>query len=263
MATSQPTGQPVADGDAGMMTLREHLVEFRTRLSISVIAVLVCSMAFWPFKDFVFALLQSPLGPEVSLQQIEPTEAFFSFFKVAVLGGIGIASPVILYQVMAYISPGLYPDEKRLFYASIPAMLAMFFVGVLFCWFVILRFTLNFLTGFAPSDINTELSIDSYVSFVARMLLIVGLVFETPFVIYLLARFRIVSAARLRGFRRYAIVVIVIVAAVITPTPDPFTQMSVAIPMYALYELGVLLAGMAGPKDRPAETTGETTANSS
>ncbi len=246
MATSQPIDPSAQNaGDQGMMTLREHLVEFRWRLTISVVAVLVCSMAFWPFKDFIFDLLQSPLNPDVSLQQIEPTEAFFSFFKVAVLGGIGIASPLVLYQVMAFVSPGLYANEKRVFYASIPAMLAMFFVGVMFCWFVILRFTLNFLTGFAPDDINTELSIDSYISFVSRMLLVVGLVFETPFAIFLLARFRIVSAKRLKSFRRYAVVVIVILAAVITPTPDPFTQMAVAIPMYALYELGVLLAGMA------------------
>ncbi|MXX67133.1 MAG: twin-arginine translocase subunit TatC [Chloroflexi bacterium] len=170
------------------------------------------------------------------------------------MGGIGIASPVVLYQIMAYVSPGLYPNEKRIFYASIPAMLAMFFIGVMFCWFVILRFTLNFLTGFAPEDINTELSIDSYVSFVARMLLVVGLVFETPFAIFLLAKFRIVSAQRLKGFRRYAIVVIVILAAVITPTPDPFTQMAVAIPMYALYELGVLLAGLARTEAPPASS---------
>lgn len=255
MATSQPI-DPSAQTprDEGMMTLREHLVEFRWRLTISVVAVLVCSMAFWPFKDFIFDLLQSPLGQDVRLQQIQPTEAFFSFFKVAVLGGIGIASPVVLYQIMAYVSPGLYPNEKRIFYASIPAMLAMFFIGVMFCWFVILRFTLNFLTGFAPEDINTELSIDSYVSFVARMLLVVGLVFETPFAIFLLAKFRIVSAQRLKGFRRYAIVVIVILAAVITPTPDPFTQMAVAIPMYALYELGVLLAGLARTEAPPAST---------
>lgn len=261
MATSQPI-DPSAQNqrDEGMMTLREHLVEFRWRLTISVVAILVCSLAFWPFKDFIFDLLQSPLGQDVHLQQIEPTEAFFSFFKVAVLGGIGIASPVVLYQIMAYVSPGLYPNEKRIFYASIPAMLAMFFVGVMFCWFVILRFTLNFLTGFAPEDINTELSIDSYVSFVARMLLVVGLVFETPFAIFLLAKFRIVSAQRLKGFRRYAIVAIVILAAVITPTPDPFTQMAVAIPMYALYELGVLLAGLARTEAPPAST--ETTSTS-
>ncbi|MXY13787.1 MAG: twin-arginine translocase subunit TatC [Chloroflexi bacterium] len=255
MATSQPI-DPSAQNqrDEGMMTLREHLVEFRWRLTISVVAILVCSLTFWPFKDFIFDILQSPLGQDVHLQQIEPTEAFFSFFKVAVLGGIGIASPVVLYQIMAYVSPGLYPNEKRIFYASIPAMLAMFFIGVMFCWFVILRFTLNFLTGFAPEDINTELSIDSYVSFVARMLLVVGLVFETPFAIFLLAKFRIVSAQRLKGFRRYAIVVIVILAAVITPTPDPLTQMAVAIPMYALYELGVLLAGLARTEAPPASS---------
>lgn len=258
MATSQPIDPSAQNpADEGMMTLREHLVEFRWRLTISVVAILVCSLAFWPFKDLIFELLQSPLGQDVRLQQIEPTEAFFSFFKVAVLGGIGIASPVVLYQIMAYVSPGLYPNEKRIFYASIPAMLAMFFIGVMFCWFVILRFTLNFLTGFAPEDINTELSIDSYVSFVARMLLVVGLVFETPFAIFLLAKFRIVSAKRLKGFRRYAIVVIVILAAVITPTPDPFTQMAVAIPMYALYELGVLLAGLAraAPAPEGSETS--------
>ncbi|MDP6509334.1 MAG: twin-arginine translocase subunit TatC, partial [Chloroflexota bacterium] len=105
----------------------------------------------------------------------------------------------------------------------------------------------GFLTNFSPDDIKTELSVSSFADFVTKILLAVGLVFETPLVIFLLARLRIVSTKRLQSFRRYAIVVIVIIAAIITPTPDPFTQMTVAIPMYLLYELGVLLSRLAVP----------------
>tara|TARA_Y100000590_G_scaffold442927_1_gene571667 strand:+ start:172 stop:960 length:789 start_codon:yes stop_codon:yes gene_type:complete len=245
--------------DEGMMTLREHLVEFRTRLTISVLAVIVASMAFWPVREHVFDLLQQPLPDNVQLQQIAPTESFFAFVRVSIFGGLGIASPLIIYQILAFVSPGLYSSERRLLYVSIPAVAAMFILGVLFCWFVVLRFTLGFLTQFSPEDIPTQLSIDNHVNFVSRMLLIVGLVFETPFVIFLLAKLRIIKSRTLQGLRRYAIVVIVILAAVITPTPDPFTQMSVAIPMYLLYEMGVLLARIAVPDDETDESASQQT----
>ena len=117
----------------------------------------------------------------------------------------------------------------------------------MFAWFVVLTFTLKFLTEFSPPDIVTSLSVSSFADFVIKMMLAVGLVFETPLVIFLLARLRIIKTRTLQRFRRYAIVVIAILAAVITPTPDPFTQMVVGIPMYLLYELGVLLARIAVP----------------
>lgn len=239
--------QQLSDDELGVMSLRDHLLELRSRMTIAAIAVLVCSFILWPFKDTVFAILQMPLSDAVELQQITPTEVFFTFIKISILFGVGVSSPLVVYQVLSFISPGLHPHERRLLYISIPAVAGLFFIGAMFAWFVVLTFTLKFLTEFSPPDIVTSLSVSSFADFVIKMMLAVGLVFETPLVIFLLARLRIIKTRTLQRFRRYAIVVVAILAAVITPTPDPFTQMVVGIPMYLLYELGVLLARIAVP----------------
>lgn len=254
------TGQGAGpeDGAEGIMTLREHLVELRKRLTIAAIAVVLASFSLWPFKDAVFRLMASPLPEGVGLQQIAPTEAFFTFIKLSMIAGVGFASPLVMYEILAFVAPGLYANEKRWLYISIPAIAVMFTIGALFAWFVVLRFTMIFLTQFTPDFIRTELTLDNHVTFVAKLIVAVGLVFETPFVIFLLAKLRIVDARKLSHFRRYAIVVIVIVAAIITPTPDPFTQMTVAIPMYLLYEIGILMARIAVPAVDAEQVTEQT-----
>ena len=254
------TGQGAGpeDGAEGIMTLREHLVELRKRMTIAAIAVVLASFSLWPFKDAVFRLMASPLPEGVGLQQIAPTEAFFTFIKLSMIAGVGFASPLVMYEILAFVAPGLYANEKRWLYISIPAIAVMFTIGALFAWFVVLRFTMMFLTQFTPDFIRTELTLDNHVTFVAKLIVAVGLVFETPFVIFLLAKLRIVDARKLSHFRRYAIVVIVIVAAIITPTPDPFTQMTVAIPMYLLYEIGILMARIAVPAVDAEQVTEQT-----
>ncbi len=241
----------------GVMTLREHLQELRTRLTIAVLAVIVASLIVWPFKDFVFEVVQYPLPRGAILQQISPTETLFTFFMISIIAGLGIASPIVLYQVLAYVAPGLYEHEKRWLYLSIPAIAVAFLIGAAFAWFVVLRFTVGFLAGFAPRSIATEFTVATWVTFVLRILLAVGIAFETPFFIFALAKIGVVKASTLGKYRRYAIVAIVILAAVITPTPDPFTQLSVAVPVYALYEIGVVLARVAAPEDdEPEEVDG-------
>ena len=241
----------------GVMTLREHLQELRTRLTIAVLAVIVASLIVWPFKDFVFEIVQYPLPRGAILQQISPTETLFTFFMISIIAGLGIASPIVLYQVLAYVAPGLYEHEKRWLYLSIPAIAVAFLIGAAFAWFVVLRFTVGFLAGFAPRSIATEFTVATWVTFVLRILLAVGIAFETPFFIFALAKIGVVKASTLGKYRRYAIVAIVILAAVITPTPDPFTQLSVAVPVYALYEIGVVLARVAAPEDdEPEEADG-------
>lgn len=247
------------ESSEGLMSLREHLLELRKRLTIAAISVVLFSFILWPFKNQVFELMASPLPEGVGLQQIAPTEAFFTFIKLSMIAGAGFASPIVLYQALAFVAPALYDNEKRWLYISIPAISIMFMIGVLFAWFVVLRFTMGFLTQFTPDFIRTELTLDNHVTFVAKLLVAVGVVFETPFVVFLSAKLGIISTKKLSQFRRYAIVVIVIVAAVITPTPDPFTQMTVAIPMYLLYELGVLMAKIAAPSgEDETETEQET-----
>lgn len=266
MDTDRPAVPPQEPGEesqdpqeelGGVMTLREHLQELRTRLTIAVLAVIVASLVVWPFKDLVFQVVQAPLPRGAILQQIAPTETLFTFFKISLIVGFGIASPIVLYQVLAYVAPGLYEHEKRWIYMSIPAIAVAFSIGVAFAWFVVLRFTVGFLAGFAPRTIPTEFTVDGWVTFVLRILVAVGISFETPFFIFALAKIGVVKASTLGKYRRYAIVAIVIMAAVITPTPDPFTQLSVAVPVYALYEIGVVLARVAAPEDEPEEADGQ------
>ncbi len=238
----------------GVMSLREHLEELRKRITIAVLAVIVASFVVWPFKDWVFQFLQTPLPRGAVLQQIAVTETLFTFIKISLIVGVGLASPIVVYQILAFVAPGLYPSERRWIFLSIPAVAVAFVTGALFSWFVVLRFTVGFLAGFAPRTISTEFTVDGWVTFVLRIVLAVGLSFETPFVIFSLAKIGLVKASTLGRYRRYAVVAIVVVAAVITPTPDPFTQMSVAIPLYALFEIGVVLARVAAPEGTEDES---------
>jgi sec-independent protein translocase protein TatC len=235
------------------MSLRGHLQELRKCLTIAVLAVLVASIAVWPFKDAVFQFLQVPLPRGAVLQQIAVTETLFTFMKISVLVGFGIASPIVIYQILSFVAPGLYPNERKWLYLSIPAVAVAFVGGALFAWFIVLRFTVGFLASFAPRTIATEFTVDGWVTFVLRILLAVGLAFETPLVIFMLSKIGLVKASTLGRYRRYAVVVIAVVAAIITPTPDPFTQLSVGIPLYALYEIGVVLARVAAPEEETAE----------
>ena len=256
-ATLPPKGDRL--NEAGVMTLREHLLELRTRITVIVAVLVVASFALFPFKDAIFLFLQSPLPRGASLQQITPTESLFTFIKLTFILGFGIASPLILYQVIAFVAPGLYPHERRWVYLSIPAVAAAFLAGAAFAWFVVMRFTVGFLASFAPPSIRTELTIDSWADFVIRILLAVGFAFETPFVVFVLAKIGLVKARTLSKYRRYAVVVIAIIAAIITPTPDPFTQAAVGIPMWALYEIGVILARVAAPDDEAPKPAGVAT----
>ena len=231
------------------MSLREHLEELRKRVTIAVLAVIVASFAVWPFKDWVFRFLQGPLPRGATLQQIAVTETLFTFIKLSLIVGLGIASPIVIYQILAFVAPGLHANERRWLYLSIPAISLAFMAGASFAWFVVLRFTVGFLASFAPRSIATEFSVDGWTTFVLRILLAVGLAFETPFIIFSLAKIGLVKASTLSRHRRYAIVAIAIIAAIITPTPDPFTQLSVGIPLYALFEIGVVLARVAAPED--------------
>ncbi len=239
----------------GVMSLREHLDELRKRLTVAILAIILASFVVWPFKDFVFYFVQLPLPRGAVLQQIAVTETLFTFVKISFIVGFGLASPIVAYEVLAFVAPGLYPHERRWLFMSIPAIALAFLAGVAFAWFIVLRFTVGFLAGFAPATISTEFTVDGWVSFVLRILLAVGLAFETPFIIFALAKIGIVTADSLAQQRRYAIVAIAVISAIITPTPDPFTQASVGIPLYALYEVGVVLARVAAPADRPDDET--------
>ena len=227
------------------LTILAHLAELRRRLFISVVALLVGSAVAFPFWETIVELLVRP-GPEVNLIAVELTETLSTSIKVSMVAGFVLASPVILYQVVVFVAPGLTGKEKRYLITFLPATLFAFASGVVFGYFVLLPPLLGFLIGHGSGIIEIQPRVSTTVGQIIRLLFGLGLAFETPLVMHLLARLGIVSARMLSRFRRYWLLVAFIMAAVITPTVDPFNQALVAGPLLALYEVGILLAQLAG-----------------
>jgi sec-independent protein translocase protein TatC len=244
-----------------------HLEELRKRLIISFIAVGVGFVACYGFKEKLFKILTQPL---ISVMNQGETliytglpEAFFTFLKVSFLGGLMIASPVIIYQFWVFVAPGLYDREKRLL-LPIVFLSTLFFVGgALFGYFIVFPYGFQFFLGFATETIRPMPSMKEYLSFSAKLLLAFGLVFELPLVLTFLARLGIISVDFLKKNRKYALLLFFIGAAILTP-PDVVTQIMMALPLMVLYEISIIGARIFGRKkvnDEPiAENDGTTDA---
>jgi sec-independent protein translocase protein TatC len=233
-----------AQNNQAEMTLLEHLDELRQRLIIAVIAVLIGVVAGTFFTPRVLKILVAPLGDQVPLA-ISPTEAPAVFFKVAIVIGLVIAMPVIMYEVFQFARPGLESYERRYVLIGAPMASLSFATGVVFATMVLLPAALPFLQGFLSGIVEQRYSIDRYVSFVSNILLWAGLVFETPLVMYFLAKLGVVTPQGFAKARRIVIVAAAAGAAVITPTTDPVNMLLVMVPFMLLYELGILLARLA------------------
>ena len=239
----------VADLDMEM-TLGEHISELRRRLLIAGLSVLFFTIIGFIFIDPIMTFLRQPSPDEIRLYQFSPTEGLFTYMRVALMAGIAGAMPVLVYQIGAYVLPGLTRRERRYLYMLVPTSSFAFLVGMAFCYYIVLRFALNFLIGaeaFVSNQVGSLISVKFYINFITRMMLALGLVFQTPIFIYFLSAIGLVDTQRLSRWRPFVIVICAIVAAVITPTPDPFNQALVAIPMYLLYEVGILLSRITGP----------------
>ncbi len=224
------------------MTIIEHLMELRDRLIKAGLALFAGMFVGIFFARRFLEILVSPLGEQGTVQSLKPAENIIVFFKVALILGAVFAMPVIFYQFMAFIMPGLTKEEKRALLYILPAATLLFAMGVGFAAFVMLPFTLGYLQSFLADLIKPNYSIDYYISFVTHFTLAIGATFETPLAIAFLSRLGFVSPDGLKRGRRYAIVVIAILAAVITPTPDPFNMMLVMAPLLLLYEFGIILS---------------------
>ena len=226
------------------MTVAEHLEELRGRLIKSVIAIAIGTLFSLFFAPKVFEIFKSR-APGILFIFIEPTEMLATYFKVAVLTGLVLAMPVIVYQVVMFIFPAITEKEKRYLYAMLPGVAVSFLIGAAFAYFVLLPPALKFLFTFAADVATPQIKIGSYVSTVATLIFWIGVVFETPIVIFFLARIGLVSPDFLSRNRKFAIVLAFVLSAVITPTPDPLNQSLVALPLILLFEVGVLLARLA------------------
>jgi sec-independent protein translocase protein TatC len=239
--------------DPDKMSFLEHLDELRVRLLHSVVALVVAFGLCWNYHEQIFHFLTEPMrafDPNVKFIYTGPSEALILYMKMAFFVGIFVASPYILWQVWRFIAPGLYPSEKGW---AIPfiAMGSFFFVaGAGFGHYYLFPVTFRFLGGFGGTDMQFLPKIDEYFSFYSWFLLGLGVVFQLPVVIFVLARIGLVTAGFLMRQFKWAVLGSFIVAAIITPTPDMVVQTTLAIPMIALYLLGVLVAFLFGRKRR-------------
>lgn len=223
------------------MTVVEHLEELRRRILISLAAIFIATcIAFWKVKEIVSYLVR--LGRIGHLVFLSPVEAFFAYLKVAFFVGLFISSPIVLFQIWRFISVGLKENERKSVIFYLPFSIVLFLFGAVFAFCIAIPWALRFLINFAGPEVLPMLSISKYISFVVVLLLMFGLVFELPIAIILLAKLGIVTTAALRRNRKYAILSIFIIAAILTPTPDAFTQLLMAIPLIFLYELSIWLS---------------------
>lgn len=243
------------DDELPRMTLLDHLDELRRRILASVIALLVAFLGSWYFAPDIFLLLERPIldvlpeGEQLAFTEL--AGPFMLYIKVALLTAVFVASPFLLLQLWLFLRPGLYRRERRLAAPFIIFTTAFFLAGGYFGYRVAFPMVVRFLLG-VGENFRQVVTIDTYFSMMSKILLGLGLVFEMPMLMFFLARLGIVSARQLLRWFRWAVLLIFVIAAVITPTPDVATQTVFAVPMILLYLLGVGVAAIFGTK-RDAE----------
>jgi sec-independent protein translocase protein TatC len=225
----------------------QHLMELRDRMIRVVIAIGVAAglLALWPGPAVLFDLLAAPLVATLpagaSLIATSVISPFLVPLKILLMAAFMLALPVVLYQVWAFVAPGLYTHEKKLVMPLVVSSTILFFVGVAFCYFFVFGQVFTFIQSFAPKSIVAAPDIEAYLGFVLSMFLAFGMAFEVPIAVVVLARMNIVSIEKLRNFRGYFIVLAFVIAAIVTP-PDVVSQLALAIPMCILYEVGIWAA---------------------
>ena len=226
-------------------TFLSHLIELRERLMRSIIAFALCSIVPLVFSSELYDMLAAPLmqtlphgSRMIATGVITP---FLIPMKISLMAGLLIALPYILYQAWAFVAPGLYAHEKRLVLPLVVSSTVLFFLGMLFCYFVVFKNVFTFIASFAPKSISVAPDIEAYFNFVLGMFLAFGIAFEVPVVVVVVAMTGLVTVEQLREWRGYIIVAIFVVAAIVTP-PDVASQISLALPMCLLYEIGIVVA---------------------
>ncbi len=234
----------IAKAEPGVMPLLEHLKELRTRLIRAFLALAVTTAISFFFVEQVLQFLIDPMGPTIP-QALKPTEVLGNYMKVALICGVTLAMPFIVYQIGRFVAPGLTKQERRWLFILVPGATLCFAAGVAFARFVMMPAAIPFLLGFLSDVVEQKWAIGEYLSFVTSLLLWIGLAFELPLFVFFLAKLGLVNAEMLSRNRKYAVIGIAVLAAIITPTVDPLNMALVMGPLVVLYELGVLLARLA------------------
>ncbi|WP_119071933.1 twin-arginine translocase subunit TatC [Aggregatilinea lenta] len=252
---SQPQNKPEryktwtairGEADETPQTLMEHLNELRIRLFRAIAALVIGVLASAVFTSSILKYLITPYGSE--LKVLGPTESVVMYFRVALLSGAILAIPYITLQLFLFIAPGLSRKEKRWIYMALPATTGLFLVGVAFAWFIMVPSALGFLRDFESGVFEADWTAERYIAFITSLLFWIGVAFEMPVVVFVLARLGILGPRPLIHNWRFAIVLITIAAALITPTVDPFNMLLVIAPLLALYIVSIGLAALAYPR---------------
>lgn len=230
--------------------IMEHLQELRTRIVYSLIAVLVAIIVAFAFSGQALRFILDTVknDPNVVLVQITFGDTFLTQFRLALIGGLVLAFPFILYQIAAFVVPALKPSERRILYLGLPFATALFVVGWAFGWFIVVPVTSSFFLSVSTGmDVVNQITPSNYVAFVLSICNPLGVVFELPLVVLILARIGLVTASFLSRTRKFAFLALLILAAVLSP-PDVISMAIFMVPLYGLYEFSILLARFAAPK---------------
>ena len=224
------------------MTFWEHLDVLRRHLWRMVVAALVAMVVCFCFKEQLFAVVLHPKPGFLNLINVDIAQQFLTHMRVALLTGLLLTAPYLIYEIFAFVAPGLYAAERRVAVRALGGACLLFYGGVALNYFVIFPFTVRFLGSYQVSgEVENLISLTSYVDLLMVMSLLMGVVFELPVLCWLLAKMGVLKPQFMSRYRRHAVVAILIVGAVITPTGDPFTLSLVSVPIYLLYELSILI----------------------
>ncbi len=251
------------------MPFLSHLEELRRRLIVSLIAIAVGFALAFNFSEEILVLLKRVLTTTFTFQKgypyliiaskappelifVAPAEAFWAHIKIGFFAGILLAVPVVLYELWRFVSPGLLEKEKRFALPFVVLGTIFFFFGLLFCYFLVLPFAMNFLLTYKTEHLKPMLSIGLFIDFTVKFLIAFGLIFQLPLLLSLAARLGLVTSRSLARNRKYAILVNFVIAAILTPTPDIFNQLLMAGPLILLYEVGIWAAKLVEKARRAA-----------
>jgi sec-independent protein translocase protein TatC len=242
---SRPPDTDPGDVEEGRMPFLAHLGELRQRIIVTVIALGLGFIATFSFSERIITRLAQPIAP-IKLAFLEPTEPFWVNMKVALVAGGFLVLPVLLYQVWAFVAPGLLPHERRFALPFVILSTLLFFVGATFALTVVIPLAIKFLVSYKTENLVPTLSVNRYVDFILKFTLAFGLVFELPLALTLGTRLGLVTPEFLAKNRKYAFLLCFVAAAILTPTPDAFNQLLMAGPLCLLYEAGIVAARKFG-----------------
>lgn len=232
------------------MPFLDHLEELRWRLFKSLITVFVLMLICWGFSDQLLEVLRYPgtqITPPLKMQVLKVQTVFMTKLEIALVAGVILGLPVIIYQLWQFMAPGLIKKEKKFLPIIILATIICFAIGGFFAYFIIIPFALQFFMDLAPADIENNIALDFYIGFLLRIIVVFGVVFELPIISIILTKMGLLTPKFMRKYRRYALVIAFILGAILTP-PDPSTQIMLAIPIILLYEISIFLSYLFSSK---------------